>query len=354
VSGNAQRRTVFWVGMLVVFGVLIWLLSSILLPFVIGMAVGYFLNPLVNRLEERGDHRAVAAGGLIIGFFGIGALVLILVMPLIVEQVTALVQRLPDLVAWARESALPYVNQLAARLGVRGPAAQPSAEVVQRMASFLSGFAGGIVSGGLAFVNVLALLAITPIVAFYLLRDWPKILRDVEGWLPRDYRDTVVEQARRIDDVLAGFARGSAIVCLVLAAFYAIALSLAGLEFGLLIGLVAGLTSFIPYVGATVGLVSSVGVALYQFWPEWIRVAIVAAIFFGGQILQDYLLTPRLIGDKVGLHPLWVIFGVLAGGALFGFVGVLLAVPACAVIGVLVRFALERYKDSDLYLEEEG
>jgi len=351
----AQRRAAFWVALLVGLGILLWLLGSILLPFVLGMAIAYFLSPLIQQLEQRGISRTIAAGGLVVGFIVVTGVALVFLVPLVVEQVTALVQRLPDLVAWLRQSLLPIVARFAGRFGLRiAPVvSQPSPEMVQRVAGFVSGLATGLLSGGLALVNALALLAITPVVAFYLLRDWPKIVRDVDSWLPRDHADTIREQMRAIDGVLAGFARGAALVCLVLGAFYAVALTLAGLEFGLLIGLAAGAISFIPYLGVIVGFTTSVGVALYQFWGDWGWIALVAGIFVAGQILQDYFLTPRLVGEKVGLHPLWVIFGVLAGGVLFGFVGVLLAVPACAVIGVVVRFAIARYKDSEVYLGEE-
>jgi predicted PurR-regulated permease PerM len=203
---------------------------------------------------------------------------------------------------------------------------------------------------GLALVNVASLLAITPLVSFYLLRDWPRIVGEIDGWLPRAHADTIRQQAQAIDEVLAGFARGSAIVCTLLATFYALALTLTGLDYGLVIGLVAGGLSFVPYLGFLVGLLSSVGMASYQFWPEWPRIAIVLAIFFAGQWGSDYFLTPRLVGKRANLHPLWILFGIFAGGAVFGFVGILLAVPACAAIGVLVRFAIARYKRSQIYL----
>jgi predicted PurR-regulated permease PerM len=227
-----------------------------------------------------------------------------------------------------------------------------TAELFQRAAGLGTALIARLVEQGLALVNVLSLLALTPLVAFYLLRDWPRVVADVDDWLPRRHAPVIREQARKIDAVLAGFARGAATVCIAQAIFYAVALTLAGLDFGLVIGLTAGAISFVPYLGALVGLVSSVGVAIYQFWPAWPRIALVAGIFFTGQILQDYVLAPRLIGTQIGLHPLWVIFAVLAGGVLFGFVGVLLAVPACAVIAVLVRFAIARYKESALYVDQ--
>jgi predicted PurR-regulated permease PerM len=208
----------------------------------------------------------------------------------------------------------------------------------------------GMLGRGVALVNLASLLAITPLVSFYLLRDWPRIVAELDGWLPRAHAETIRQQARAIDDVLAGYARGAAIVCSLLAAFYAIALTIVGLDFGLVIGLVAGGLSFVPYLGFVVGLLSSVGMAVYQFWPEWIRIAVVLAIFFVGQWGTDYFLTPRLVGKRANVHPLWILFSVFAGGAVFGFVGVLLAVPACAAIGVLVRFAIARYKTSRIYL----
>lgn len=353
---TAQRQTVFWLGLMLGLLVFVWLLGSILLPFVLGMAIAYFLDPLVAWLHQHRVPRALAAAGIMVGFFGLVTTAVIFLAPIVVEQMTSLVQRLPDLFAWARDAVLPYVNSFLTRVGVtRVPTlAQPSAELVQRFATLLSGFAAGLLSQGLAFVNVLALLAVTPLVAFYLLRDWPKVVAEVDGWLPRSHAPTIHAELRKIDQVLAGFARGSATVCLLQAAYYAITLSLLGVDFGLVIGLVAGAISFVPYLGAFFGFASSVGVALYQFWPNWPRVAVVGAVFLLGQILQDYVLVPRLVGDQVGLHPLWVIFGVLAGGTLFGFVGVLLAVPACAVIGVLVRFAVSRYKGSPLYLGGTG
>lgn len=350
------RRAWFWAGLLAVFVVLLWLLRSVLLPFVLGMAIAYFVDPLVRWLERHGVSRGVAAAGIIAGFFLVVLSVFFLFLPVIVEQATSLALRLPALLTWARDAALPWVRTAFERLRLPIPEGlvRPSPEIMQRFAGLATSVVGGVLSRGLAVVNVFALLAVTPLVSFYLLRDWPRIVAEVDAWLPRHHAPEIREQVARIDGVLAGFARGSAIVCLAQAIFYAIALTAIQLDFGLVIGLAAGLVSFIPYVGALFGFLSSVGVALYQFWPDWMRVAAVGAIFFTGQFVQDYLLVPRLVGDQVGLHPLWVIFGVLAGGALFGFVGVLLAVPACAVIGVLLRFALARYKESRLYLGEGG
>jgi len=333
------------------FVLAIWLLSPILPPFVVGMAIAYLLDPVVGRMERRGVSRAVAAGTLVLGGYALGILALVLVAPIVFEQVAALATKLPAYARSAYNIAAPFLARAATLVGAATPVdvTQSLGGTIEKVMGVVAGFAGGILGRSFAMLSVVLLLAITPLVTFYLLRDWPRVLAEVDGWLPREHAATIHAQAREIDRVLAGFARGTAIVCLFLAAFYSLALSAAGLEFGLVIGLVAGAVSFVPYVGTAVGLTSSVGVAIFQFWPSWPRIAVVFAVFVVGQILSDYVLTPRLVGERVGLHPLWVMFGVLAGGTLFGFVGMLIAVPVCAVIGVLARFGLERYKASPLY-----
>ena len=206
----------------------------------------------------------------------------------------------------------------------------------------------GLWSGGVAFLHLLSLVIITPVVAFYLVRDWDRIVAHVDSLLPVTAAPTIREQVGKIDSTISAFVRGQATVCLVLAATYAVALTLIGLPFGLLVGIGAGLISFIPYIGASVGLIVGLAIA-YAHFDQWAPIVGVAAVFLAGQTAESYVLTPRLVGDRVGLHPVWIMFALLAGGALFGFTGVLLAVPAAAVIGVLVRFAIARYRDSDLY-----
>jgi len=332
-----ERESRFWLGILLGSALLLWLLSSILLPFVVGMAIGYFLDPVVARLTRWGLTRGVAAAVLILGSFVVGTLALLLVLPPLVDQALDLAQRLPAFMAAAHERLAPLLTH------TPGTLAEPLNGILKQAAGGATSLLGRVVSEGAALLNVVSLLAVTPLVAFYLLRDWPRIIAEIDGWLPRAHAETIRAQAGAIDAVLAGFARGAAIVC------GALALSLVGLNFGLVIGLVAGALSFVPYLGFAVGLVSSVGVAFYQFWPSWVRVVVVLAIFLAGQVLTDYVLTPRLVGERTGLHPLWVIFGAFAGGALFGFAGLLLSVPACAAIGVLARFGIARYKESGVY-----
>jgi predicted PurR-regulated permease PerM len=347
---NSRAR--FWVALLGGAVLLLWLLGSVLLPFVLGAAIGYFLDPVVNRLERLGMSRALAAGLIISGAFAVGLLGLLLLVPPLVAQVGDLVQRLPEYVGAALAWFQPLADRVLARLnaGQAESVARPLTEAVQRVVGIAGDLVQRLLASGLAFVNLITLLAVTPLVAFYLLRDWPRLVAAIDDWLPRAHADTIRAQAREIDRVLAGFARGQATVCLVLGLFYGLALTLLGLDFGLVIGLSAGAVSFIPYLGTLYGLVSSVGVAALQWWPAWGRVLLVLAVFLVGQVVSDYVLLPRLVGGRVGLHPLWVIFALFAGGALFGFVGLLIAVPVCAAIGVLARFAIGRYKDSALYL----
>jgi len=338
----------FWLALLVVFALVLWLVRDVLLPFLLGMAIGYLLNPLIDRLERRGISRAAAAGVMVLASYGLAILGILLLAPVLARQVIDLVTSLPDHARRTYGLLSPLLHRvLAASQTAR---VTDLADVAaQRATELLGPIASGLLGRGLAVLNLVLLLAITPLVAFYLLRDWPKLLAEVDSWLPHEHAETIRTQARAIDAVLAGFARGTAIACAMLAVYYAIALTLVGLESGFLIGLTAGAVSFVPYLGTLGGAVTAMGVSALQFWPDWWRIAVVFGIFAVGQMLNDYVLTPNLVGDKVGLHPLWVLFAFFAGGALFGLVGVLIAVPVSAVIGVLARFAISRYKESTLY-----
>jgi predicted PurR-regulated permease PerM len=350
-TADGRRDLLFWGIVLTGLLAVVWLLSDVLLPFVLGMAIAYVVDPVVVWLTRHRMSRGVAAGLLVGGSFVIGVVALLLVGPIVVEQAGAFLERVPDLLASAHRATAPVLQRVLERLGAgtRGEVPAVLVQAGHRLEGMVVDWAAGLVGRGVALVNVVGLLSVTPLVAFYLLRDWPKVVREVDGWLPRSHADVVRAQAREADRVLAGFARGAALVSALLAVFYAGALSLVGLDFGLLIGLAAGALSFVPYLGALVGFGASVGMALIQFWPEWTRVAIVGAVFVVGNVVSDYLVTPRIVGDRIGVHPLWVLFGLFAGGALFGFVGLLISVPACAVIGVLARFAIARYKASSYY-----
>jgi predicted PurR-regulated permease PerM len=340
-----------WGIALVVFIALLVLLKGILLPFVAGMAIAYILDPVCDRLEAMGTSRTLATT-IVTGVFAIVIiLLLVLIVPLVVQQAVHFLGSLPDLIFQAYQRVEPYYLQLRQQLDL--PAPQELTQIArERFGSALTWLANllqQLLTQGLAFANLLSLIFITPIVTFYLLRDWDKLLAKVDELLPRDHAGVIRTQAGLVDRTLAGFARGQSMVCLILALFYAVTLMIVGLPFGIIIGLIAGLLTFIPYVGSLTGFVVSVAVA-FGHYDDWYMVALVAAIFILGQAVEGNFLTPKLVGDRVGLHPVWVIFALLAGGALFGFVGLLLAVPLAAVIGVLVRFSTGQYRTSKLYL----
>ena len=339
-----------WLIGIVVFLALLFLLRSVLLPFVAGMAVAYFLDPLADKLEIWGCSRSIATALIVIGFLVVIILVLILLFPLLQSQVLQLISRVPHYTEIFRTFLAPLIEQIQANLSSR------DMESLQKAAGtyatdilrWLTSIVKGVVGGGAAIIEIISLMVITPIVSFYLLRDWDIIVKKVDGWLPQDAAVTIREQFTEVDQTIAAFVRGQSSVCLALAIFYAFSLTIAGLEFGLLVGIGAGAISFIPYLGAAVGMVVGVGIAFAQY-DVLAPIIAVAAIFIFGQTAESYYLTPKLVGNKVGLHPVWLIFALMAGGSLFGFLGVLLAIPVTAVIGVLTRFLLSRYLESTLY-----
>ncbi|SDG64381.1 AI-2E family transporter [Roseospirillum parvum] len=348
---SPARQAQFWLVGTGLFLFLIYVMSSVLLPFVAGAAVAYFLDPVADWLERRRLSRLAATVVITLGFVVVLVVLLVFLVPVLQAQVVRFVEGLPDYVEALQTRLEPLFRDVLARL----PAAEvarwqeSAGEHLGSAVNWLGKVLGRVLSGGVALLNLVSLLVITPVVAFYLLRDWDRMVAVIDDWLPRAHAETIRAQFRAIDTTLAGFVRGQATVCLALGVFYAVGLSLAGLELGLVVGLGAGLISFVPYLGSLLGGAVSLGLAIAQ-WGEIVPVAIVAAIFATGQAVEGNFLTPKLVGDKVGLHPVWVMFALLAGGSLFGFVGVLLAVPVAAVIGVLARFSLNQYMASPLYL----
>lgn len=352
---TAGRQLTFWAGAFVLLMLALYVLGDILLPFVAGMAIAYFLDPAADKLEGWGLPRWAAATVLTTLFLLAVVAFLLLLVPLLQSQIVNLIDNLPRYVEQIRAQLNDLLALIQARL---------DPEDLQRLRDAVGGLAGNtlawlgrvvgrIWSGGVALLNLLSLIFITPIVAFYLLRDWDRIVARMDQLLPRSHAEVVREQIVEIDRTLSGFARGQALVCLLLGLFYAVALTAAGLEFGLIVGLATGLVTFIPYFGMIFGLLVSLGLAFAQF-DDWLRIGLVAAIFIIGQVIEGNFITPKLVGDRVGLHPVWMIFALLAGGALFGFVGVLAAVPLAATIGVLMRFAIKQYQASPLYRPEAG
>ena len=352
---SAERQLAYWFVAIAVLFALLFALGSILLPFVLGFAISYFFDPVADFLERRRVPRWLAATLLTVIFLVAVAMFLVLLVPMLQAQLLDLAARIPQYAEMLRARAEDALALVQARL---------SPEEIAKLREAFGSVAGGTVgwlgrvlsslwSGGLALVNLISMIVITPVVTFYLLRDWDRIVAWIDRLLPRQHAETIREQVREIDRMLAGFARGQALVCLILGAFYGVGLTIVGLEFGLVVGLTTGLISFVPYFGMLTGLALSVGLAAAQF-DSWPPIAAVTAIFVVGQVIEGNIITPKLVGDRVGLHPVWMIFALLAGGALFGFVGILLSVPAAAVIGVLIRFGVSRYLSSPLYGADEG
>jgi predicted PurR-regulated permease PerM len=350
-SMGLQRQIFFWLLVLVGFIAFLLVFSSILLPFLAGMALAYFLDPVADRLERLGLSRLMATIAILVAFVVVLALSLMIIVPLVVTQAAEFIQKMPGYITRLQEFLTDSQSTLLPDwlAGQMTTIKQNSAKLLEQGASFLGTLFQQIWNSGLALLNILSLFVITPVVAFYLLLDWDRMVDRVDSWIPRDYVEVVRQIARDMNTTIAGFVRGQGSLCVILGLYYGIGLSMVGLNFGLLIGLFAGMISFIPYVGSLVGLVLALGVALVQFWPDYVWILVVLAVFFSGQFLEGNILQPKLVGKSVGLHPVWLMFALLAFGALFGFVGLLVAVPAAAAIGVLVRFGIQRYLDSDLY-----
>lgn len=348
-----RRQMTFWVVALALFLAALWLLRGILLPFVAGMAIAYLLDPLAKRLERLGVSRLLATVLIVTLFVLAFVLLILLIAPILADQLWALIARLPDYVqrlqALVTDPNLPWLRKIVGE----GFAENSSlGDLVKEGAGWLTAFLRSLWSGGQALVSIFSLIVVTPVVAFYMLYDWDRMIAAVDRWIPVNHRATVRALAREINLAIAGFVRGQAGVCLILGSYYAVALTLTKLNFGFLIGFVSGLITFIPYVGSMTGLVVGGSVAIAQFWPDVTPIIMVIGIFLVGQFIEGYVLAPKLVGESVGLHPVWLMFALFAFGSLFGFVGLLLAVPLAAAVGVLARFALRQYLASPLYTGE--
>lgn len=355
-TASLKRQLLFWLGGLLAVALLLFVFRAILLPFVAGMALAYFLDPVADRLERAGLGRLAATIVILVGFLVLLTIATMIIVPILASQLSdfianlpAYLQRLQSVVAFQR------LTWLVDRFGIDVSVLEENLSALfTEGAGFLGKLVRSIWNSGKAVINVISLFVVTPVVAFYMLLDWDRMVTKVDSWIPREHVGTVRQIARDMDAAVAGFLRGQGTVSLLLGIFYAVGLTAVGLNFGLLIGLFTGLISFIPFVGSLIGLLLSVGVALVQFLPDWIMVAAVAAIFFAGQFIEGNILQPKLVGGSVGLHPVWIMFALFAFGSLFGFTGMLVAVPAAAAVGVLIRFGLSRYLQSEVYLGGAG
>ncbi|MDG4891454.1 AI-2E family transporter [Mesorhizobium sp. WSM4887] len=350
-STALRRQIAFWLIVAVLLALFLYVFSGILLPFVAGMVLAYFLDPVADRLQRLGLSRLMATVVILIAFVVVVVLAFVILVPVLATQMADFARKLPEYLTRLQSLITSFDPKwLEQRFGVNAASLREGLNSLLTTGfGLLTTVFTSIWSSGVALVSVVSLFVVTPVVAFYMLLDWDRMVAVVDSWVPRDYVETVRALARDINTATAGFVRGQGTLCLVLGAMYATGLTLTGLNFAILIGFFAGLISFIPYVGSLTGLVLAVGVAFVQFWPDWTMIVAVACVFFVGQFIEGNILQPRLVGKSVGLHPVWLMFALFAFGALFGFVGLLIAVPASAAIAVLVRFAIARYLESPLY-----
>lgn len=340
-----------WAALGVGFVLVLWFLGDVLLPFVLGAALAYFLDPVADRLERLGLGRIGATVTISLVVVLVVVLSALLVIPLLVEQTSAMIAGLPGM----SERLVSLLNaqfpSLADADSVLRQSLQGLAETVRERSGEL---ANAVLGSARDVMNIVLLIVVVPVVTFYLLLDWDHLIARVNALIPRQHAPVIRRLASEIDRTTSAFVRGMGSVCLVMGVFYSVGLMLVGLQFGLAIGMIAGLITFIPYIGALIGGTLALGVGLVQFWGDWVSLGLVAAVFATGQALEGNVLTPKLVGGSVGLHPVWLIFALSVFGTLFGFVGLLLAVPVAAAIGVLARFGTGLYLDSALYRGRAG
>lgn len=341
---GAQAK--YWGIAAAAFLFIFWLLGHVMMPFLAGAALAYFLDPLADRLERAGLSRVMATAVISVAATLIVILLMLSLIPTLVSQLTALINAAPELFNTAQKFLLERFPELQDRTST---IRQSLTQIGQAIQSRGGELANGILTSALGFIGGIVFLVIVPVVAFYFLLDWDRMVARIDALLPRDHAPVIRRLAREIDTALSGFIRGQMSVCLILGTFYSIALMVAGLNYGLLVGAFAGAITFIPYIGSIVGGALAIGLALFQFWGDWVSIGIIAGIFAFGQFVEGNIISPKLVGNSVGLHPLWLIFALSAFGALFGFAGMLVAVPVAAALGVLIRFSIERYKESLLY-----
>lgn len=350
-SMTVRQQLRYWGIAAVVFFAALWGLGNVILPFLVGGAIAYFMDPIADRLERMGLSRVAATTVISVIALLIFVILALIIVPLLIRQLGGLVNTAPTI-----------LNQLQGFLTAHFPSILDEQSVVRETLAGVGKtiqarggeLASGLLSSALSVINAVVFIVVVPVVAFYLLLDWDNMVARIDALLPLDHRDTIRALSRDIDTVLAGFVRGQVSVCLILGTFYSVALILAGLDFGLIVGAIAGIVTFIPYVGALIGGALAIGLALFQFWGDWLQIGIVAGIFALGQFLEGNIITPKLVGKSIGLHPVWLLFALSAFGTLFGFVGMLVAVPVAAAIGVFARFAAGQYLGSRLYRGKTG
>ena len=350
------RQVLFWGAALVLFILLILMLQDVLLPFVLGMVLAYFLNPLAVWLEKMGLSRTWATVVLALMFSTIATLFLLILGPILFHQIADLAVKIPSYMQQLQTILVTGANDWVGKYlpGTNLGAEEAMHNLTKQAAGQLTNVINSLWTSGKALFGFVSALLITPVVTFFLLKDWNRLVGNIDGWLPRDHAPVIRLLARRINRSIHGFIHGQVTISIFIGVFYAIALTIVGLKYGLLIGITAGLLNIIPFLGSLVGFLISIAMAIVQYSPEWQPILYVAAIFAFGQLIDTNVLTPKIIGDKVRLHPVWLIFALIVSGYVAGLFGMLLAIPIAAAIGVLVRYFLERYLASALYTGTSG
>ncbi|SEF12389.1 Predicted PurR-regulated permease PerM [Rhizobiales bacterium GAS191] len=348
---RVSQAAAFWIAVFAGVLAALVVLREVLLPFVAGMALAYVLDPFVDRLERIGLSRLAAALAIICVYLAGFFVLIVFVVPILVGELASFFGDIPSYIARVQAVMVnpnrPWLSKIVGE-GLSN-AEKSTGQLATLSAGWLTASLRSLWSGGRALLSIFSVLVVTPIVAFYLICDWKKMVAAIDRWIPSAHRETVRMLARQIDDTVSGFIRGQGMICLILASFYAAALTLFELRHGLIIGLASGFVSFIPYLGSLTGLTLSMCVAIAQFGPHGRVILTVAAIFLIGQSFGDYVLSPYFVGRRVNLNPVWLMFALFAFGYLFGFVGLLIAVPLAAAIGVLMRFMITQYLESSLY-----
>lgn len=343
---SAKDQLRYWGAAALVFVLVLWVLGDVLLPFIVGSIIAYFVDPLADRLEQAGLSRMAATAVITFLAIFVFLLVALLVIPVLVSQTIGLFHVMPQL---TQDLQAFLIKNFPSLLDNESTLRQTLISIGQSIQERGATLFKSIVGSALTAINVVIFLIVVPVVTIYMLLDWDRMIARIDMLLPRDHAPVIRRLASEIDATLASFIRGMGTVCLILGTYYAITLMLVGLQFGLVVGFVAGLVTFIPYLGAVIGGALAIGLALFQFWGDWGAIGLVVIVFVIGQVIEGNYLTPKLVGKSVGLHPVWLLLALSVFGALFGFVGLLIAVPMAAALGVITRFAVAQYLNSQLY-----
>jgi predicted PurR-regulated permease PerM len=351
-----MSRSVNWwlIGTIVFFILFVYLLSPILTPFFLAALLAYLGDPIVNRLVQFKIPRTLAATVVFVFFILIIIFLLVLLIPMLARQIAILINYIPEIFNWLQQTALPWIGNYFQIENISDISSVKSllSQHLEQAANILTGLGKIITHSGYSLFVFILNLILVPVVTFYLLRDWDEVIKGAHKLLPRAIEPLVVSLLKQCNEVIGAFFRGQFLVMLALGFFYSLCLSLMGLNLALLLGIIVGLMSIVPYLGFTIGIIIALIAAFLQF-NDWVPLIYVLIIFSAGHLIENYILYPKLIGGRIGLHPVAVIFAILAGGQLFGFIGVLLALPVAAVIMVVVRYMIQHYLKSDWYTRQK-